>query len=68
MSNVIEFYCSKCRKYLHTDYHVTGDDTALVLPNQSVNCVSKHCKRVLYLKNYTERMVIDDIEDGKFYM
>ena len=68
MSKVIQLYCESCRRYLHIDYHVTGDGNTIVLPNQSVKCVSSHCKHVLPQKEYTEWMLLDDIHNGKFYM
>ena len=62
----IAFYCKRCKKSLHITYIVTGDGNAKVLPNIAIKCV--HCKRVLFLKNFTEQKLIEGSKDGKFYI
>lgn len=52
MMQEIVFYCKRCKKSLHISYQITGVDNALILPNVIIKCT--HCKRVLFLKKYTE--------------
>ena len=68
MQEEIYFFCKKCRKSLGVTYTVTGDDNALVLPNIMIKCSHNHCKRVMFLKNYTEKKLVDNSVNGKYYM
>mgnify|MGYP004470236227 FL=1 len=51
----ITFYCKKCRKSTRVTYRLTGNDDAPVLLNIDIVC--HHCKRVMYLKKYAEKML-----------
>lgn len=62
----IVFFCKRCKKSLHISYQLTGDDDALVLPNVIIKCT--HCKRVLFLKKYTEKKLLEGTVDGRFYI
>jgi acetyl-CoA carboxylase beta subunit len=62
----IQFFCRKCKKSLKITYILTGNDNAQVLPNVMIKC--QHCKRVMYLKKYTEKMLIEGSVDAKFYI
>ena len=64
----IQFYCRRCKKSLRISYILTGDDNAPVLPNVQIICNQKTCRRAMYLKNYTEKQLIENSVDGKFYM
>ncbi|MFV0362844.1 MAG: hypothetical protein ACK5LL_07115 [Suipraeoptans sp.] len=63
MQDTIDFYCKRCKKSLHTSYQVTGNDDALVLTNVIIKC---KCKRALFLRNYTEKKLLEGAVDGKF--
>lgn len=62
----ITFYCKKCKKSLKITYRLTGNDDAPVLPN--INIVCHHCKRVMYLKKYTEKMLVENSVGGRIYI
>lgn len=62
----VTFYCKRCKKSLRMKYKPTGNDEAPVLINIEIAC--HHCKRVLHLKKYTEKMLIENSVGGKFYM
>lgn len=62
----IQFYCRKCKKSLRISYIVTGNDDEPVLPSIVIKC--SHCKRAMFLKKYTEDMLINNSVDGKFYI
>jgi hypothetical protein len=64
----IQFYCRRCKKSLRISYFLTGDDNAPVLPSVQIICNQKTCRRVMYLKNYTEKMLVENSVDGKFYI
>ena len=59
-------FCRRCKKSTRVSYVITGDDFAPVLPNIQVAC--RHCTRVMYLKKYTEKMLVENSVSGKFYM
>lgn len=62
----IHFFCRKCGKSLKITYIQTGKDESVVLPSVIIKC--HHCKRSMYLKNYTEKMLIDKSVDRKFFI
>lgn len=62
----ITFYCKKCRKSLRITYRLTGNGDAPVLPNVDIAC--HHCKRVMYLKKYTEKQLVENSVGGRFYI
>ncbi|MDD3138860.1 MAG: hypothetical protein PHX08_07810 [Lachnospiraceae bacterium] len=62
----IDFYCKRCNKSLHMSYEITGNDNAPVLPNVIIKCT--HCKRALFLRNYTEKKLLEGSVNGKFYI
>lgn len=62
----ITCFCKKCRKSLRIDYMISGKDEMPVLINIQIAC--HHCKRKMYLKNYTEKMLVEHSAGGKFYM
>lgn len=62
----IHFFCRKCGKSLKITYILTGNDESAVLPSLVIKC--HHCKRSMYLKNYTEKMLIHRSVDGKFFI
>ena len=62
----IVFFCKRCKKSLHIIYQITGDEEALVLPNVIIKCT--HCKRVLFLKKYTEKKLLEGAVEGRFYI
>ena len=62
----ITFFCTRCKTSLTIKYKVTGNDNAPVLPNIEIAC--RHCTRVLYLKKYTEKQLIENSVGGKFYI
>ena len=64
----ITFYCKVCRKSTHVSYRLTGNDMAPVLPNVCIKCSQKHCKRVMYLKKYTEKMLLENAEGDRMYI
>ena len=68
MQEEIYFFCKKCRKSLGVTYTLTGDDNAPVLPNMMIKCGRNHCKRVMFLKRYTENKLIKNATGDKFYM
>ena len=68
MQEEIYFFCKKCRKSLGVTYTLTGDDNAPVLPNIMIKCSHNHCKRVMFLKQYTEHKLIKNATGDKFYM
>lgn len=58
--------CRRCKKGTRVSYIITGDDFSPVLPNIQVAC--RYCNRVMYLKKYTEKMLVENSVGGKFYM
>ena len=64
----IQFYCRRCKKSLRISYILTGDDNAPILPNVQIICNQKTCRRVMYLKNYTEKQLIENSVDGRYYI
>lgn len=62
----ITFYCKRCKKSTGITYRITGNDTAPVLANIDIKCF--HCKRVMYLKKYTEKMLVENSVGGRFYI
>ena len=68
MQDEIYFFCKKCRKFTGVTYTLTGDDNAPVLPNVMIKCSHNHCKRAMFLKNYTEKKLIENSVNGKLYM
>ena len=46
------------------DYMVTGNDEQIVLQNIVIKC--NRCKRVLVLKKYTEAILKQRQQDGKY--
>ena len=50
-----------------TYYHFQNDN-APVLPNIMIKCSHNHCKRVMFLKNFTEKKLIESSVNGKLYM
>lgn len=68
MQEEIYFFCKKCRKSLGVTYTLTGDDNAPVLSNVVIKCSHNHCKRAMFLKNYTENRLIKNAVGDKFYM
>lgn len=67
-ATIIDFYCKRCKKFLHVSYQATGDDNALVLPNAIIKCSHSHCKRALILKKFTEKKLLEGAVDGKYYI
>lgn len=61
----IEIRCKRhnCNK-LFMNYYVTGKNVELNLEGFELKC--EKCKRVLRLKNYTERLLIEQSENGIF--
>ena len=68
MQDEIYFFCKKCRKCLGVTYKITGNGDAPVLPNVVIKCSHNHCKRAMFLKNYTEKRLIENAVGNKFYM
>lgn len=62
----IQFYCRICKKSLRTSYTVSGDDNVFILENITIKCSC--CKRVMRLRKYTEKMLMEHSVDGKFYI
>ena len=62
----IQFYCKTCKKSLRTTYTVSGDGNTFILENITIKCSC--CKRIMRLKKYTEKMLIESSVDGKFYI
>lgn len=62
----ITFYCKRCNKSMKITYRLTGNDDAPVLPNINISC--HHCKRVIYLKKYTEKMLVENSVGGRIYI
>jgi hypothetical protein len=62
----INFYCKNCKRSLHITYQVTGNGDALVLPNVLIKCT--HCKRVICLKKYTEKQILERAVGDKVYI
>ena len=62
----ITFYCKNCKKSLHMSYILTGNDDAPVLPSVTIKCTC--CKRVLMLKKYTEKKLLEHAVVGRFYI
>lgn len=61
----IEIRCKKhgCNRLL-MNYYITGDDVELHLEGFELKC--DKCKRVLRMKNYSEKILIELSEDGVF--
>lgn len=61
----IEIRCKKhrCNRLL-MNYYITGDDVELHLEGFELKC--DKCKRVLRMKNYSEKLLIELSEDGVF--
>ena len=61
----IEIRCKRnsCNK-LFMNYYVTGNDVELNLGGFELKC--EKCKRVLRLKNYTEKLLIEQSVKGIF--
>ncbi len=47
-------------------YILTGNDDAPVLPSVTIKCTC--CKRVLMLKKYTEKKLLEHAVGGRFYI
>ena len=62
----ITCFCKRCKKSLRIGYLVSGNDDTPVLANIQIAC--HHCKRVMYLKKYTEKLLRENSVGGKFYM
>lgn len=62
----ITFYCKKCRKSTGVTYRLTGNDNAPVLLNIDIKC--HHCRRVMYLKKYTEKLLVANSVGGRIYI
>lgn len=62
----ITCFCKRCKKSLRIGYLVSGNDDTPVLANIQIAC--HHCKRVMYLKKYTEKLLKENSVDGKFYL
>lgn len=62
----IAFYCKRCKKSLHIDYQITGNDDAPVIPNIIIKCSC--CKRAMYLKKYTEKLLLENADKGRYYI
>lgn len=45
-------------------YHITGSDKILEMEGFELKC--EKCKRVLRLRNYTEKMLLERAERGVF--
>lgn len=60
------FHCKACRKSLKIMYTVTGNNQAPVLPNIDIIC--PHCKRVMFLKRFTEKKLLEGAVGNRFYM
>lgn len=63
MMQQIELHCKVCNMRL-MDYLVAGNDEQIVLQNIIIKC--NRCKRVLVLKKYTEAILKQHQEDGKY--
>lgn len=59
----IELHCKSCNMRM-MDYMVTGNDEQIVLQNIVIKC--NRCKRVLVLKKYTEAILKQRQQDGKY--
>lgn len=61
----IEIRCKRhnCNR-LFMNYYITGKDVELNLEGFELKC--EKCKRVLRLKNYSERLLIEQSEHGIF--
>ena len=62
----ITCFCKKCKKSLRINYVVSGNDNMPVLINVRIAC--RHCKRQMYLINYTEKLLVENSIGDKFYM
>lgn len=62
----IIFHCKNCKKSLHMSYILTGDEGTPVLPSVSIKCTC--CKRVLQLKKYTEKKLVEHAAGDRFYI
>ena len=62
----IVFYCKNCKKSLHMSYFLTGEDDAPVLSSVASKCTC--CKRVLQLKKYTEKKLLEHATADRFYI
>lgn len=62
---MVEFRCRRhnCNKLL-LNYYITGVDSSLHLEGIELKC--EKCKRVLRLKNYTEKLLAEQSEKGVF--
>jgi len=66
MQEKYTFYCKKCRKSTKVSFLVTDDDNTPVLPNIDIICT--HCRRVLFLKKYTQRKLKESSVGNRFYI
>ena len=67
----ITFFDKEARKSLKITYELTGDGNAPVLPNVIINSPYKTkdgWRRVITLKKFTEQMLIERAEGGKYYV
>ena len=62
----VDFYCKHCKKSFHAFHVVTGDDSTPVMANHGMKCI--HCTRVVILKKYTEKELMDHLENGVCYI
>ena len=62
----IRLFCKNCKKSLHMSYILTNDGDTPVLPNVAIKCTC--CKRVLMLKKYTEKKLLEHAVSDRFYI
>ena len=62
----IRLFCKNCKKSLHMSYILANDGDAPVLPNVAIKCTC--CKRVLMLKKYTEKKLLEHAVSDRFYI
>lgn len=66
MQEEIEIYCKVCRKSFKVKYFPTGDGDTFVLENVALKC--HYHPRVLRLKKYAEKMLVQDSANGRIFL
>lgn len=65
-TSMIDFYCKRCKKSFKAFHVITGNDGTPVMSNFGMKC--HHCARVVVMKKYTERDILEKLQDGKFFL
>ncbi|MBR2402527.1 MAG: hypothetical protein IKB01_07160 [Lachnospiraceae bacterium] len=64
--DTVDCFCRVCGKSMKIGYVITGDGESLVLENLKIRC--HYHPRVIMLKKYTEKLLLQNVDKGRVYI